>query len=112
MERNVNKVEIAGIVGNEPKITVIESGASIIRFSVATNEVFRLKDGSFREETSWHSVSAWNSKILPDFEKIRKGMFVEVTGRLKYFRYKSKEGEERFYTEIVALKISLPETNR
>ncbi|MGM9774975.1 MAG: single-stranded DNA-binding protein [Candidatus Egerieousia sp.] len=111
MERNVNKVEIAGIVGSEPKITTMESGASIVRFPVATNEVFKLKDGSFREETSWHSISAWSSKTLPDFSKIKKGMFVEVIGRLKYFKYKTKDGDDRFSTEIVALKISLPETN-
>lgn len=111
MERSMNKVEIAGTVGSDPKISVMESGASLVRFSVATNEYFRKKDGTLAEETSWHSVSAWSSKTLPDFAKIKRGMFVEINGKIRYSKYRTKEGEERFSSEIIAYKISIPETN-
>ena len=44
-----------------------------------------------------------------DFSKIRKGVFLELKGRLRYYKYITKNGEEKYSCEIVALKMSLPE---
>ena len=109
MEKTLNRVELKGYVGADPKITQMEGGASIIRFSVATHEAYKGKDGVYKEETTWHNVAAWSSKGLPEFSNIKKGVFVEVIGKLRYFKYVTKTGEERFSSEIVALKMSLPE---
>ena len=80
----------------------------VIRFTLATNEVFRGKDNLFREETTWHNVVAWSRKGMPDFEKIRKGTFLEVVGRIKYVKYTDSAGMERTATEINASKIIIP----
>lgn len=107
MERTLNRVEIKGNIGAEPKITTLESGAKVIRFSVATHEAFKGKDGQYKEETTWHNVVAWSAKSMPDFLSIKKGSFVELTGKLKYSKYKAKSGEDKYITEIVALKMSV-----
>lgn len=108
MEKSLNKVDLKGNVGVEPKITVLENGAKVIRFSVATHEAYKGKEGEFKEETTWHNVVAWAAKNMPDFQMIKKGQFVEVSGRLKYSRYKTKTGEDRYTTEIVAARLILP----
>ena len=38
-----NKVQLIGNIGNEPKITNLESGNKVVRFSMATNEYYRNK---------------------------------------------------------------------
>lgn len=107
----MNRVELKGLVGADPKVTELEGGVSLIRFSLATHEVFKCKDGQYKEETTWHNIAAWSSKGMPEFSKIRKGDFVELNGRLRYSTYLNKDGQERFYCEIVAIKMSLPETD-
>ncbi|MCI1733047.1 MAG: single-stranded DNA-binding protein [Bacteroidales bacterium] len=107
MERTLNKVEIKGNVGAEPKITNLENGSQVVRFSVATHETFKAKDGQFKEETTWHNIVAWATKNMPDFLTIKKGSFVEITGRLKYSKYKAKSGEDKYVTEIIALRMAI-----
>ena len=109
MERTLNKVELRGNVGADPKVTELEGGVTVIRFSLATHEVFKGKEGEYREETTWHNIAAWSSKGMIDFSKIRKGGFLELKGRLRYYKDITKNGEEKYSCEIVALKMSLPE---
>lgn len=109
MERTLNKVELRGNVGVDPKITELENGARVIRFSVATHETFKTKEGALKEETTWHNVAGWYNRSMPDFEKIKKGAFVEVVGKLRYSKYTTKEGAERYSTDIVAQKMSILE---
>jgi len=111
MERTLNRVELRGNVGADPKVTELEGGVTVIRFSLATHEAFKAKDGQYREETTWHNIAAWSSKGMMDFSKIKKGVFLELTGRLRYFKYVSKTGEEKNSCEIVALKMSVPEND-
>ncbi len=108
MENSVNRVELKGNVGQEPKIMKVENGGSVVRFSLATHETFRTKSGEFKEETTWHNVVAWATKGMPDFEKIKKGTFLELLGKIRYVKYKNQAGEDRVITEILALKIIIP----
>ena len=108
MEQSVNRVELKGNVGQEPKIMRVENGGSVVRFSWATHETFKTKSGELKEETTWHNVVAWSVKGMPDFEKIRKGTFIELVGKIRYAKYKNQAGEDRMITEILALKIIIP----
>ena len=107
MERTLNKVELRGVVGADPKILELDNGAKVIRFSIATHETFKTKEGTLKEETTWHNIVGWYNRNMPDFEKIKRGGLVEVYGKLRYCRYKNRDGEERFVTEIVAQKMSV-----
>lgn len=108
MERSLNKVELKGNVGQDPKIVNVDSGGSVIRFSLATHETYKTRSGDWQEETSWHNIVAWSSKNMPDFSKIKKGTFIELTGKIRYIKFKNSAGEERNITEILALKIVVP----
>ncbi len=46
-----NKVQLIGNVGNDPEMTVLESGKKVIRFSLATNENYR--NAKDRREMLW-----------------------------------------------------------
>ena len=46
MEKSLNKVELKGNVGQEPKIVKLEGGATVVRFSLATHENYKNREGS------------------------------------------------------------------
>lgn len=108
MEKSLNKVELKGNVGQDPKIVKLEGGTTMVRFSLATHENYKTKEGEWKEETVWHNIVAWSGKYMPDFNAIKKGMFVEVTGKIRYGKYTGQTGEEKSVTEILALKIVVP----
>lgn len=95
-----------GNVGQPPRINRVGEN-TVIRFSLATNETFRDRSGTLREETTWHTVVAWSGKGMPDFGLIRKGTCVYVTGRLRMNRYTAPDGGERQYMEVLAGKVSV-----
>ena len=72
MDRSINRVELRGNVGSEPRINEVGE-SKVIRFSLATNETFKDRNGVLKEETTWHSVSAWAGRGMPDFNEIKKG---------------------------------------
>lgn len=108
MEKSLNKVELKGNVGQEPKMLKMENGGTVIRFSLATHESYKTKSGEWKEETTWHNIVAWASKGMPNFSNIKKGTFIELAGKIRYVKFKNQSGEERSVTEILALKIVIP----
>lgn len=59
-----NKVQLIGNVGNDPEMTVLESGKKVIRFSLATNEYYKNAKGGKVQSTDWHNMVAWRNVIL------------------------------------------------
>lgn len=108
MQKSLNKVELRGNVGQDPKITQTENGGTLIRFTLATHEIYKGKDDKYCEETVWHNVVAWSIKGMPDFFRIKKGMYIELTGKIRYVKFKNLQGEEKIIAEILAFKIIIP----
>ena len=108
MERSVNKVVLKGRVGHDAKILKVENGGTAARFTLATNEIIKGRNDTLREETTWHNIVAWSRKGMPDFDKIRKGTYLVLEGKIRYVRYTASNGEEKNVTEILAQKIIIP----
>lgn len=100
----LNRVELRGRVGHDPRITTV-GDSQVARFSLATNEAFRGKNGDLREETTWHNITAWAGKNIMDFNDVHKGTFVSLTGRLRSTRFTGSDGVERSVFEIVANRL-------
>ena len=101
----INKIELRGNVGNVKLQNVGNNEA--IRFSVATNYAYKGKDGQPVIETTWHNVTAWNGKGMPDFRRIDKGSLVHVIGRLRMQKFEGSDGLERQMYEVVASRIEI-----
>ncbi len=112
MGKSMNRVELKGNVGFDPKINTLEEGGVVMRLSLATNENYKNRKGELLEETVWHNVVAWAGKNMPNFEKIKKGDFLEITGRLKPVQYVTKTGVERQTYEIVAYAIKMEDNSQ
>lgn len=102
-----NKVQLIGNVGNEPEMTVLESGKKVIRFSLATNGNFKKANGEKSQVTDWHNVVAWGktAEIIDQFAA--KGKQIAVEGKLSSRSYDAREGKKRYITEVVENEVVL-----
>lgn len=97
----INKVTLIGNLGQDPECRTLDNGAMVGRFSLATNENYKDKDGNWQKQTEWHNVVVWR-ELAERCEKLRKGALVFVEGKISYRKYTDKDGVERNVTDIVA----------
>ncbi len=105
-----NKVSLIGRLGAQPEVVKFDSGRTLTRFSLATNEGYKNKDGEWQDVTQWHNISAWGKTADLMAKLLNKGQEVIVEGRLVNNSYETKEGERRYSTVIEASEFLLINT--
>ncbi len=104
----LNRIELRGNVGT---VRVQEfNGTHVGRISIATNYVYKDREGNPVIETTWHNVTAWEGKNVSDLERIHRGDKLYVVGRFRSQRYEGNDGVERVVNEVVASRVSLIES--
>ncbi|MEO6040033.1 MAG: single-stranded DNA-binding protein [Saprospiraceae bacterium] len=98
----INKVTLIGHLGMDPEIRHLENGNSVGRFSLATNENYKDKEGNWQTRTEWHNVVVWREDADRAEKMLKKGMQAFVEGKISYRKYTDKDGVERNTTDIVA----------
>ncbi|MEO6187854.1 MAG: single-stranded DNA-binding protein [Ginsengibacter sp.] len=102
-----NKVQLIGNLGGAPEVRNTENGKKLVRFSIATNEIYRNAKGEKVTETQWHNLIAWG-KVADIVEKyLTKGTEVAVEGKLMNNNYVDKDGNKKYNTEIQVHEILL-----
>jgi single-strand DNA-binding protein len=99
--RSINKVMLLGHLGKDAETKFTPNGVSRSTFTIATNR--RWKDqqsGEWKDETEWHNVILWRAENLANY--LLKGKQVYVEGRLQTRSYEDKDGQKRYFTEVVA----------
>lgn len=105
---NINRIEIQGAVGNSRLSTV--GGTELLKLCVATNHIYKGRDGMAVIETTWHNVSYFKKpEDSLDLSQIERGSRVRVLGRLRHNRYTANDGREHEISEIVASELKLVE---
>lgn len=100
----LNKVMLYGNLTRDPELRALPSGMNVVNFSVATNRVFRDRDGKKQEQTEFHNVVVFGRQADTVNQYLKKGSSVFVEGRLQT-RSWEKEGEKRYRTEVVADRV-------
>lgn len=98
----VNRVILVGNLGRDPEVRDLENGVKVARFSVATNESYKDKNGEFQTQTEWHDVVAWRLLAERAQNYLKKGKLVYIEGKLTHRKYQDKDGNDRYVTEVVA----------
>lgn len=100
MNTLTNNVSLIGNLGKDPEIKKFGTDNQLVRFSIATNESYKNKDGDWVENTMWHNVIAWG-KLAERCEKtLQKGSKIVMQGRLTQDSYETDKGEKRYVTQI------------
>jgi single-strand DNA-binding protein len=97
---SVNKVILIGHVGKDPEVKYLEGGIAVARFTLATNEYFKNKEGQKIEQTDWHNVVMWRGLAEVAEKYVRKGKLIYVEGRLKHRTY-GEENNKKYFTEVL-----------
>jgi single-strand DNA-binding protein len=104
-----NKVSLIGRLGANPEVVTFETGKTLARFTVATNESYKL-NGVWQEQTQWHTINAWG-KVAQRMQKtLQKGQEIVLEGRLVNQNYETKNGEKRFVTFVEATEFLVLKT--
>ena len=101
---HINRIELQGLVGNVR--TNEHNGTKVANFSLATDILYKTRDGA-ASETTWHNIVAWEGKDIPDVYRIAKGMPVYVCGRLRTTKVTGIDGTEKTYYEVLAIKVKV-----
>lgn len=105
----INKVTLIGFLGRDPEVKRLENGAVVAKFSVATSETYKDKEGEFKTITEWHDVVCWRYVAERAERDLGKGKLAYVEGKLTHRKYQDKDGNDRYTTEVVANNVRLLE---
>lgn len=100
--RGVNKVILIGNLGKDPDIQFIEGNIAVSKFSLATTESFKDKNGKQISQTEWHTVVLWRGLAELSQKYLHKGSLVYIEGRLRTRTWEDKDHNKKHATEIVA----------
>ena len=100
-----NKVQLIGNLGNDPEIIQLESGKTVAKFNIATNESYTNNKGEKVTDTQWHHVVAWGKTAQIIEKYVTKGKEVAIEGKLTSRSYDDKDGNKRYITEIVCNEL-------
>ncbi len=103
MSGSVNKVILIGNLGRDPEVRRMNSGDSVVSFSLATTESWRDKaTGERKDRTEWHNVVIFNENLGKIAEQYcKKGSKVYLEGQLQTREYTDRDGNQRKVTEVV-----------
>jgi single-strand DNA-binding protein len=102
----INKVILVGNVGKDPEVQYIREDVPVAKFSLATSETYKDKNGQKVTNTEWHNIVAWRgtAKIVEQY--IKKGNQLYIEGKITNRSYE-KDGVTKYITEIVANTIQM-----
>lgn len=103
----VNKAILIGRLGADPEIRYTPAGRAVTSLRMATNEIWKGKDGQQQDKTEWHSIVLWDKLAEISAEFLKKGSHVYIEGRIQTRTWEGQDGTQRRTTEIVAQQMQM-----
>jgi len=94
-------VILMGNLGKDPDMLFLEGNIPVAKFSLATTETFKDRNGKPLSQTEWHTVVLWRGLAELAQKYLHKGSLVYIEGRLRTRSWEDKEGHKKFATEII-----------
>ncbi len=104
---SVNKVILVGNLGRDPEMRFMPNGEAVCNFSIATTDSWKDKSGQKQERTEWHNIVIYRKLAEIAGEYLKKGRPVYIEGRLQTRKWQTKEGQDRYTTEIIADQMQM-----
>ena len=107
----LNHITIMGRLTRDPELRRTGSGVAVANFTIAVDRDFSGKD-SGEKETDFIDCVAWRQTGEFVSKYFTKGRMAVVSGRLQVRKWKNKEGENRYSTEVVADNVYFGDSKR
>lgn len=99
----LNKAIVIGNLTRDPELRSLPSGIKVCTFSLATNRVWKDKNGAKQESADYHNVVVFGRQAETVAQYMKKGSSMLVEGRMQTRSWDDKtSGEKKYRTEIVA----------
>jgi single-strand DNA-binding protein len=101
----LNKAIIIGNLTRDPELKSLPSGMQVTSFSLATNRVWKDKNGAKQESTDYHNIVVFGRQAETANQYLKKGASVLVEGRIQTRSWDGQDGKKQYRTEIVADRV-------
>jgi len=101
----LNKALVIGNLTRDPELKSLPSGIQVASFSVATNRVWKDKNGAKQESVDYHNIVVFGRQAEIVSQFLRKGSSVLVEGRMQTRSWDSPDGKKNYRTEIVGDRV-------
>lgn len=98
----LNKVFLIGNLTRDPELKALPSGTKVASFSIATNRIFKDRDGKKQEASEFHNIVAFSKLGELCAQYLKKGQQVLVDGRIQTRSWDKPDGTKAYRTEIIA----------
>ncbi len=102
-----NKVQLIGRLGQEPEIVNFKDGNKIAKFSMATDDSYKDKNGQKVERAYWHNVIVRGGLVNVVESYVNKGQEIAIEGKLTNRSWEDKDGNKRYITEVLCNELLL-----
>lgn len=100
----LNKAIVYGNLTRDPELKSLPSGMQVCSFSLATNRVYKDRDGNRQEASDFHNIVVFGRQAETSAQYLKKGAGAFVEGRMQT-RSWDKDGQKQYRTEVVADRV-------
>lgn len=101
----LNKAMVIGNLTRDPEIKSLPSGIRVASFSVATNRVWKDKNGVKQESVDYHNIVVFGRQAEIVGQYMKKGSSILVEGRMQTRSWDDASGVKKYRTEVIADRI-------
>lgn len=101
----LNKAFVIGNLTRDPEMKSLPSGIKVTTFSLATNRVWKNKDGATQESVDYHNIVVFGRQAETVAQYLKKGSNALVEGRMQTRSWDAQDGTKKYRTEIVADRV-------
>ncbi len=108
----LNKALIIGNLTRDPELKAIPSGIKVCSFSVATNRVWKDKNGARQEAADYHNIVVFGRQAETVAQYMKKGSQVMIEGRMQTRSWDdAATGTKKYRTEVIADRVQFGSGN-
>jgi len=101
----LNRAIIIGNLTRDPELKALPSGIQVASFGVATNRVWKDKNGARQESTDFHNIVVFGRQAETSAQYLKKGSNALIEGRIQTRSWDGPDGKKNYRTEIVADRV-------
>src|SRR3989338_313165 len=99
---NLNKVFLIGNLTRDPEMRSLPSGQAVVNFGLATNRMWKGKDGSQQKQAEFHNIVMFGRLAEITKQYLTKGSMIMIEGRIQTRSWQGQDDQKKQRTEIVA----------
>jgi single-strand DNA-binding protein len=96
-----NSVRLVGNLGMNPEVKSFDNDRKLARLSLATSESHKNEKGEKVTDTQWHNLVLWGMQAKFAEDSLKKGDEIAIEGKLTNRNYTDKDGNKRYFCEVV-----------